>query len=160
MTNPELMQYRAKLFRDAASFNKPDRIPHLSFFVTWKILDGGYTLNEGLRDYSVMTECIKQHQEKYNFDAIFELGVRNIIRMVDHLGGGTYIVTDDAIEYKDNALVNIDELDDYIKDPLKFIWEEGMKKKTQSGLMDLLVYKTFKHVLTNKRLSLDITRES
>ncbi len=129
MDNTELMQYRTKLFRDAAAFNKPDRIPHLSFFVTWKILDGGYTLTEGLRNYDIMTKCIREHQEKYNFDAIFELGVRNIVRLVDHLGGGTYIVTDDAIEYKDNALVNLDELDAYIANPTKFIWEEGMKKK-------------------------------
>lgn len=129
MTPKELVPYRTKLFRDAATFKKPDRVPHLSFAVTWKVLDGGYTLNEGLRDYDVMTKCICEHQEKYNFDAIFELGVRNIIRLVDHLGGGTYIVRDDAIEYKDNALVELSELDEYIKDPTKFIWEEGMKKK-------------------------------
>lgn len=129
MTNAELKVYRTKLFRDAASFNKPDRVPHLSFAVTWKVLDGGYTLNEGLRDYDIMTKCIREHQEKYNFDAIFELGVRNIIRLVDHLGGGTYIVRDDAIEYKDNALVELDEIDAFIADPVKFIWEEGMKKK-------------------------------
>lgn len=129
MTNKELVQYRTGLFRDAAAFRKPDRIPHLSFAVTWKVLDAGYTLNEGLRNYDIMTKCIRQHQEKYNFDAIFELGVRNIVRLVDHLGGGTYIVSDEAIEYRDNALVELEELDAFIADPTKFIWEEGMKKK-------------------------------
>ena len=129
MTNKELIPYRTKLFRDAATFKKPDRVPHLSFFVTWKILDGGYTLTEGLRDYDIMTKVIREHQEKYNFDAIFELGVRNIVRLVDHLGGGTYIVRDDAIEYKDNALVTLEELDEYMDDPTKFIWEKGMCKK-------------------------------
>ena len=68
MTSKELVAYRTKLFRDAATFNKPDRVPHMSFFVTWKILDGGYTLNEGLRDYDIMTKVIREHQEKYNFD--------------------------------------------------------------------------------------------
>ena len=129
MTNKELIPYRTKLFRDAATFKKPDRVPHLSFFVTWKILDGGYTLTEGLRDYDIMTKVIREHQEKYNFDAIFELGVRNIVRLVDHLGGGTYIIRDDGIEYKDNALVELDELDEYMEDPTKFIWEKGMCKK-------------------------------
>ena len=114
MKTKELVQYRADLFRNAATFKKVDRVPHLSFAVTWKILDGGYTLNEGLRDYDIMTKVIREHQEKYNFDAIFELGVRNIVRLVDHLGGGTYIITDEAIEYKDNALVELDELDEYI----------------------------------------------
>lgn len=129
MKTKELVQYRADLFRNAATFKKVDRVPHLSFAVTWKILDGGYTLNEGLRDYDIMTKVIREHQEKYNFDAIFELGVRNIVRLVDHLGGGTYIITDDAIQYKDNALVELDELDEYIEDPTKFIWEKGMAKK-------------------------------
>ena len=129
MTNKELVAYRTKLFRDASTFKKPDRIPHMSFFVTWKILDGGYTLNEGLRNYDIMTKVIREHQEKYNFDVIFELGVRNIIRLVDHLGGGTYIIRDDGIEYKDNALVELDELEEYTKDPTEFIWEKGMCKK-------------------------------
>ena len=126
MNNKQLAQYRATLFRNAATFKKVDRVPHLSFAVTWKILDGGYTLTEGLRDYDIMTKVIREHQEKYNFDAIFELGVRNIVRLVDHLGGGTYIIRDDGIEYKDNALVELSELDEYIQDPTKFIWEKGM----------------------------------
>ena len=131
MNNTELVKYRTELFRNAAAFRKVDRIPHMSFAVTWKILDAGYSLTEGLRDYDIMTSAIRTHQERYNFDAIFELGVRNIIRLVDHLGGGTYIINDEigAIEYKDNALVELDELDDYMKDPTKFLWERGMAKK-------------------------------
>ncbi len=131
MNNTELIKYRTELFRDASGFKKVDRVPHLSFAVTWKILDAGYKLSEGLRNYDVMTKAICAHQDKYNFDAIFELGVRNIVRLVDHLGGGTYIINDDigAIEYKDNALVELDELDEYMKDPTKFIWEKGMCKK-------------------------------
>ena len=131
MNNKELKAYRTKLFRDASAFKRVDRVPYFSFAVTWKILDAGYKLSEGLRDYGIMTKAIREHQEKYDFDAIFELGVRNIVRLVDHLGGGTYIINDDigAIQYVDNALVEPDELDEYMKDPMKFLWEKGMAKK-------------------------------
>lgn len=129
MKTSELVQYRTDLFRNAAAFKKVDHVPHLSFAVTWKVLDAGYTLTEGLRNYDIMTKCIRKHQEKYNFDAIFELGVRNIVRMVDHLGGGTYIVEDESIQYKDNALVELDELGEYIENAEKFLWEKGMARK-------------------------------
>ncbi|MBE5996338.1 MAG: hypothetical protein E7240_03160 [Lachnospiraceae bacterium] len=131
MNHSDLKKYRTDLFRKAAAHEKVDRVPFFSFAVTWKILDAGYKLSEGLRNYDKMTEAIRMHQEKYNFDAIFELGVRNIVRLVDHLGGGTYIINDEigAIQYKDNALVEINELDDYLKDPTKFLWERGMAKK-------------------------------
>lgn len=131
MDNKELVKSRTGLVRNASTFKKVERIPHVSFAVTWKILDAGYKLSEGLNDYDVMTKAIRHHAEEYKFDSIIELGVRNIVRLVNHLGGGTYIINDEAgaIEYKDNALVELDELDEYTKDPTKFIWEKGMCKK-------------------------------
>ena len=60
MKTSELVQYRTDLFRNAAAFKKVDHVPHLSFAVTWKVLDAGYTLTEGLRNYDIMTKCICQ----------------------------------------------------------------------------------------------------
>ena len=51
MTNQEQKQYRTKLIRDASMMQKkPDRVPHVSFFVTWKILDAGYKLSEAMNE--------------------------------------------------------------------------------------------------------------
>ena len=59
MNNEDLRLYRAKLFRDASSLErKPDRIPHMSFFVTWKILDAGYRLSEAMNDYEIMEKVV------------------------------------------------------------------------------------------------------
>jgi len=78
LTPQELEKYRLKLIRDASSMQvKPERVPHVSFFVTWKILDSQYKLSEAMNDYSIMEKVVRQHQEKYGFDAIFEYGGRN-----------------------------------------------------------------------------------
>ena len=48
MTAQEMKDYRVGLFRDAVSMTrKPDRLPHLSNFWTWQILDMGYKFSEG-----------------------------------------------------------------------------------------------------------------
>ena len=132
MTNQELKSYRTQLIRDASMMQKkPDRIPHVSFFVTWKILDAGYKLSEAMNDYSIMEKVVRLHQEKYGFDAIFEYGGRNAIRIPQALGGSTYQVNDEAgtINYKDTAICEADELDELIEDPMKFFYEKGMAKK-------------------------------
>lgn len=110
---------------------KPDRIPHVSFFVTWKILDSGYRLSEAMNDYSIMETVVRQHQEKYGFDAIFEYGGRNAVRIPEALGGNTYKIDDDAgtVNYVDVAICESDELDELIQDPNKLFWEKGMAKK-------------------------------
>lgn len=132
MTPQELEKYRLKLIRDASSMQvKPERVPHVSFFVTWKILDSQYKLSEAMNDYSIMEKVVRQHQEKYGFDAIFEYGGRNAIRIPAALGGTSYIVNDEAgtVSYLDKALAEREELDELIADPKKFFWEKGMAKK-------------------------------
>ncbi len=132
MTPVELKQYRTRLIREASMMQvKPERIPHVSFFVTWKILDSGYKLSEAMNDYSIMEKVCRQHQEKYGFDAIFELGGRNAIRIPEAVGGNSYIIDDEAgtVSYRDKALCERDELDELIADPKKFFYEKGMAKK-------------------------------
>lgn len=132
MTNQELRQYRTKLIRDASMMQVvPERVPHVSFFVTWKILDAGYKLSEAMNDYSIMHKVVCEHQEKYGFDAVFEYGVRNAIRIPNAMGGTTYRINDEAgtVTYTDKAICEADELDELIADPMKFFWEKGMARK-------------------------------
>lgn len=132
MTNEERRQERTKLIREASMFqSKPERVPHISFFVTWKILDYGCKLSEAMNDYDLMEKVCRQHQELYNFDAIFELGARNAIRIPNALGGTTYQVNDEAgtVTYIDTPICYSGELDELAADPNKFFWEKGMARK-------------------------------
>ena len=132
MTNEELRLYRAKLFRDAASLErKPEKIPHLSFFVTWKILDAGYKLSEAMNNYEIMEKVVRRHQEEYGFDCILETGGRNAIRIPMALGNCSYSVNDEAgtVNYVDRAICEGGELGELAADVKKFFWEKGMSRK-------------------------------
>ena len=131
MTPQELSAYRAKLFRDASAWKKPDRIPHMSYFVTWKILDAGYKLSEAMSDWDIMEKVVREHQEKYQFDAMLEMGVRNPIQISRALGGKSYIINDEAgtVNFLDHAICEHDELPELTQDIRKFFWEKGMARK-------------------------------
>lgn len=131
MTNQELRQYRAKLFRDASNFIKPERVPHMSFFVTWKILDAGYKLSEAMNDYDIMEKVVRRHQEEYGFDCILEMGARNPIRIPMALGACSYYINDAAgtVNFKDKAICEHEEMRELASDVQKFFWEKGMSRK-------------------------------
>lgn len=153
MTPQELEKYRLKLIRDASSMQvKPERVPHVSFFVTWKILDSQYKLSEAMNDYSIMEKVVRQHQEKYGFDAIFEYGGRNAIRIPAALGGTSYIVNDEAgtVSYLDKALAEREELDELIADPKKFFWEKGRQRSIPAGRTAPSRSTTFRRLLTSR----------
>lgn len=132
MTPKELEQYRIQLFRDAASMEKkPDRIPMVSFFVTWKILDSQYKLTEAMLDYDKMEEVVRSHQEKYGFDVLFDYGVRNAYRVSTAMDSPTYIVDDEAgcVSVRDITICDPKHAMDLAADYQKFLWEVGMPTK-------------------------------
>ncbi|MCQ2420230.1 MAG: hypothetical protein MJ118_03775 [Clostridia bacterium] len=131
MNNAELLAYRTKLIRDAANMRKPERVPLVSFFVTWKILDAGYKLSEALTDYSVMEKVVRYHQESYNFDMLNDLGVRNPYRLSLALESPTYMVNDEAesVSVHDIAVCDPKNYKPLVENYQKFMWEQAMPKK-------------------------------
>ena len=132
MTAQEQREYRVKLFRDATSMErKPDRIPHLSNFWTWQILDMGYKFSEAMHDYDVMEKVMLGFHEKYGFDNYQETGIRNPQRVTETLGDSIYIVDDEKETFclKDHSYLESDEYDELIENPTKFIWEKVLPRK-------------------------------
>lgn len=134
MTIEELRAYRRGLCRDAVAFKKPDRTPHMSFYITWPIMDAGYKLSEGLHDWDIMEDAIVQHQQKYNFDVIQCLGTRNPCRISEAMGAQRYDINDEAgiISVKDSAPFTHEDLKRIADNPLKAQWEIMMPKKFPS----------------------------
>jgi len=131
MTNEELKQYRAGIFRDAANWKKPDRIPHVSFFVTWKIIDSEFKLTEALLDYDKMEKIVRGHQEKYSFDVLVDKGVRNAYRVACAMESPTYIVDDveECVSVRDIHVAETTDVAEIAKDYNRFLWEKGMMTK-------------------------------
>ncbi len=131
MTTEELLAYRTKLVRDAANMRGPERIPLVSFFVTWKIFDAGYTLSEALSDYGVMEKVVRHHQETYNFDMLNDLGIRNPYRFARAMGSNTYEVDDEngRLSVHDIHIAEPEQYKLLTQNYLKFLWEVGLPNK-------------------------------
>ncbi len=121
---------RVQLFRDAASFRKVERIPHLSAAVTWKIFDAGHTLDEAMTDFKVMEECNRHFLDTYPVDAMLDIGIRNQFNVTEAFGpGGYYYYTPDVVGIKDHAHCTLETLEEYQEDPLKYTWTKVLPKK-------------------------------
>lgn len=131
----EQLRYRASLFRTASGFRKkPDRVPHLSNYITWPIFDAGYTLSEAINDYDKMERVVINHVTKYHWDAVIGYGVRNPNRVVRELNAEFYQINDEAgsITVQDYSLLESEELFEFAKDPIKMLWEVCMGRKYAS----------------------------
>ena len=125
-----LQQERIRLFRDAASFRKTERIPHLSSAVTWKIFDAGHTPDEAMTDFGVMEECVRHFLDRYPVDAMLDIGIRNQFNVTEAFGpGGYYYYTKDVVGIHDHAHCTLDTLAEYQDDPEKYIWEKILPEK-------------------------------
>ena len=131
MTMDELRRYRIGLCRDAVAFRKPDRTPHMSFYITWPIMDAGYKLSEGLHNWDIMEDAIVQHQKKYQFDLIQCLGTRNPCKISEALGEQRYDINDEAgiISVRDSAPFEHEDLKRLADDPIRAQWEILMPRK-------------------------------
>ena len=128
----KLEQYRISLIRDAAGMSRrPERIPNISFFITWKILDSPYKLTEAMMDYSIMEKVVRHHQEAYQFDMHFDLGTRNAYRVAVAMDSPTYIVDDRAecVSVKDIHVCEPKQAMELAENYEKFLWEKGMPSK-------------------------------
>lgn len=131
----EKLRYRAGLFRTASQFQKkPERVPHLSNYITWQIFDAGYTLSEAINDYSKMERAVIEHVTKYKWDAVIGYGTRNPNRIVRELNAEFYKIDDKAgsITVQDYSLLEGSELLQFAQDPIKMLWEVCMGRKYPS----------------------------
>lgn len=131
-TPQEIALERAKLCREANGFGKPERIPNLSFFVTWKVYDAGYKMSEALNNYDIMEKCVREHIERYQPDFLVETGTRNPWELITAMGASNYYVNDEVggVAYKEIPMAgDHEDLHEIVKNPKKFIWEHGMAAK-------------------------------
>lgn len=129
--NPEgLRKYRKKLIQDAIrTGTKPERVPVFSNVWTWKFLDAGYSLREGLYDYDKAYDAVCEHHEKYEMDLYIDMGARNPVQVTDCYGESLYVIDDERnyMNIKDFALMDEDDYDTFLADgPIKYFFERAV----------------------------------
>ena len=129
-----LMAQRIKWFRQAAKgVEVPDVMPQISNTFTWKIGDAGYKLSEAYYDYAKMEDVVRQHQERFNFDLLRDVGTRNGFKMIEGWAplGDRYIIDDEhgALNVHDMKLMQDDEWDELLADPTKYMWSKVFPRR-------------------------------
>lgn len=144
--------YRLKLFQDAIRFKtKPERVPNLSYFVTWPFFDAGYTIKEAVCDYDKIEKAVEKHCTQYKWDGIYCYGTRNPYKVTQKFGTEYYIITDDNVNIKGYSLIEHDELAELRDDPIKTMWTKMMPRKFPNFNFEMKL-ETMQNVL-NERLA-------
>ncbi|MFZ7120142.1 MAG: uroporphyrinogen decarboxylase family protein [Eubacteriaceae bacterium] len=133
MSEENMLQERLQLFKDAAQLKPTNRIPNVSNFYTWKILDSdsNYKLSEAMNDWDTMEKIVCEFADRYQFDAYLDLGTRNPIKITGALGTHFHEVDDEkeSVNYYDHILMKGDEYEELNKNPLEFFWTKCMPRK-------------------------------
>ncbi|MBR0417472.1 MAG: hypothetical protein IJI56_06665 [Firmicutes bacterium] len=115
------IEWRVKLFRDALSFQKPEKVPNISNCFTWKILDSQYSQKQALYNWKVMEKVVVGYHERYRFDAYADFGTRDALAFTDALGGGLHIFDEKSNAVYAKDIEGVFDSDDYVayaKDPV------------------------------------------
>ena len=125
---------RIRLFDDAVHMKNHGRIPMISDDYTWKIYDSdkGYTLEEAIYDWDKMYEVQCEFHERYEFDAYIEMGGRDPWKVTESLDGNLYYLSEAGINHKDECCMEDDEFQEFIDDPMKFMWSKAMPRKLKA----------------------------
>ncbi len=120
-----LFQERKELFDNAIALKHNKRVPIVSNYWTWKILDAGCTLSEAICDWDVMTRVVLEHQEKYCFDGLVDCGGRNNNKLTRAMGYERHLLNDEAesITVLDNLPITAEDYPIYRKSSQEFWWK-------------------------------------
>ena len=121
---------RAGLFRDQSAFRATERIPHFASAVTWKIFDAGHTIDEAITDHELMEKCVRHFLDKYFVDGLIDTGIRNQFEVMKAFGSdGYYYYTPEVVGVHDHHYCKVDELMEYLDDPVKYAWTKILPEK-------------------------------
>ena len=133
----DLLAYRVGLFRDAANWRTPERVPHFCNAVTWKVFDAGESLPRALTDFDTMARVMEHFFATYRVDGVMDYGIRNQFTVTEAFasrpsgtpGGSYYYFDDDAVGIRDHAHCKVDTLAQFLEDPAKYLWEVALPEK-------------------------------
>ncbi len=136
----EMLKERLDLFRNTVRGGETHRVPPSSNFWTWKVLDSdlNLTLMQANEDLSLMEKAVREFHERYHFDTYEDLGTRNMFHISNPLGNPGYVIDDEAgtINAPDWCLMEDDEYDEIIENPVMFGWTKIMPRKFKSFSYD------------------------
>lgn len=134
--NLETKKDRIEMFRDAAAFRTPKRIPMFANNSTWHLIDQGIDFNVAMHDWNVMYDSCCKYHEMYGFDCYKQPGGRNPVKIGEAMDASEYIITEDQVNALDRVQIADGEFDEYLADPKKYVWEKSLPAKSKLASTD------------------------
>jgi hypothetical protein len=129
----EQLEYRKKVLDDSIRLKKMERVPSISNFALWPVLDYGVKLSAACRDWDLMEKVYRHFLSTYQFDCSGMLGAFfcNPPKMLDNIGQGYNIFDDieDTVSLRDFDLLHEDEYDELMADLPALIWNTLLPRK-------------------------------
>lgn len=131
-----LLLERKKLFENVANIRHNKRTPIAAGLWSWKYVDAGVTLKNGLFHYDVDYAVTKEVQERYQFDAHTSSASLGQQRITSRLRGGRIRINanGDGLEVMDQHLMEREEYPEFIENPEKFNWTKAFPRYCGSDL--------------------------
>jgi hypothetical protein len=136
--NPQkLMQERVTRLLTTLSLNEPDRVPICFGTETWIASNAGFTVQEIAYDYSKLISACEKVIEEYQWDAywpplgIWPAPVFDAVGQSQYAIAGSDIDPASAYQWPDSSPMTVEDYPKFIADPLNFIFEEMMPKRSK-----------------------------
>lgn len=85
---PDLLQERTSMMDNVFAHRHNSRPMTGSNIYTWKIMDAGYKLRDGMYDNALHLKINDDFAQLFDFDAYNDKGTRNMFRVASALSGG------------------------------------------------------------------------
>ncbi|MCL2150834.1 MAG: hypothetical protein FWH50_01245 [Coriobacteriia bacterium] len=133
MDTTEQLKLHKRLVDDAVRLRPMERVPHLSNFAMWSVLDYGAKPGVACRDWSLMEKVQRAFMDKYRFDCSGSFGAYLSCPpgMLDSIGPGYNVFDDeaDSVMLADVDLLHAEDYDEYLSDPFGLAWNRLLPRK-------------------------------
>lgn len=130
---PDLLQERTSMMDNVFAHRHNSRPMTGSNIYTWKIMDAGYKLRDGMYDNALHLKINDDFAQLFDFDAYNDKGTRNMFRVASALsGGGTlHHEIDDAADsliIRDHEIMLREEYEEATRDIYGFFWSKSLRR--------------------------------
>lgn len=118
-----LYDSRLQNIKNIVNGEKPNYMPVVSLAQTWAMSYAGTNAKETFTTVEHELDVYGKHIKDLGFDATLLFGMNRPLDLYMSLGYSTFFFSEDGItlQNKDNQVISLEELDEFISDPMKFL---------------------------------------
>lgn len=131
MGDMKLYEEKLNRIKTTCNLTEPDKVPLVSMIQTYAVAYAGGNTRDCIYDSDVEFNTFRKYLEDFYFDGTFLFGINRPVKMYETLGDSMFFVAKDGItlQHKDNCLLEDDEIEEYIENPILFLRNKALPKR-------------------------------